>query len=113
MLYSDLGNSPPERVIDLAANHWLQQRIDWIGHISGALEPGPGAAVPLGAYLQKLMGTLQQTAISDFRSAEIKGPPDGLTNEALMDYWRAAWRGFASAIAAWPEIRDAARESVR
>ncbi|MGD9020502.1 MAG: hypothetical protein PVF46_01795 [Lysobacterales bacterium] len=38
----------------------------------------------------------------------VKGLPAELEGEALIAFWRETWDGFAEALAAWPEIREAA-----
>jgi hypothetical protein len=53
---------------------------------------------------------LQASGITDFGAAEIKGPPEELKGDEVLEYWREAWRGFADGLRAWPHVRAAAQE---
>lgn len=110
MLYADLADSPRERLIELTAGHWTQQRIDWLEKINRALQPSAGTPPPLSGYLQKLMQQLQASGIRDFHSVELKGPPGNLSSDEVLAYWRDAWRDFSAGLRAWPAIRATARE---
>lgn len=110
MLYADLADSPGERIIELTAAHWTQQRIDWLTRLAEALDASGGQAPPLNDYLQKLMQRLQASEIRDFNAVELKGSPDHLRGGDNLAWWRSAWRDFGAGLRAWPEIRATARD---
>lgn len=110
MLYADLADSPDDRIIELTAAHWTQQRIDWLSKLAEALNAPGAQPPPLNDYLRKLMQKLQASAIRDFNTVEFKGSPDHLRGEDNLAWWRSAWRDFGAGLRAWPEIRTTARE---
>ena len=58
---------------------------------------------------QQLSKGLEQACLEDF---PLKGLPQSLQGEALLAFWRKSWRGYAAALLAWPDIRQAAAEIV-
>jgi hypothetical protein len=110
LMYDDLADSPDHRILELVADHWAQQRIDWLTRLALELGPSASATPALGHYLGKLMQQLQSSAIPDLQVAQIKGPPEGLSGDRVLAFWRDSWSGFAAGLRAWPEIRQAARE---
>lgn len=105
--FLSLANAPRERLVDGAADHWTQQRIDWLKHLSQALgqcSDGPAAQV---RFLQNSIRELQTCNIRDFHHEPLSGP-NGMQGEPVLDYWRDAWGHFAAGLRAWPAIREAA-----
>lgn len=112
MLYADLAESPRDRIVELTAGHWTQQRIDWLTKLSEALAPSDGQPAALADYLQQLVHELQASGARDFTAVEFRGPPDDLRGDPVLEWWREGWRNFSAGIRAWPQIREAARDIV-
>ena len=112
MMFQDLAVSPRSRIIEISAGHWTQKRIDWLTRLSNALDTSTGTPPPLGPYLVAVMRQLRASGIADFRATEIKGPPENLSGDEVLEFWRKAWQGFADGLRAWPHIREVARETL-
>lgn len=112
MLYQDLADAPRERIFEMTAAWWTQKRIDWLKRLSTALEETPGESAPLADFLRRALDQLRGQNIPDPNRAELKGPPSELSGDAVLDYWRLAWRDFAAGLRAWPAIREAAPQQL-
>lgn len=110
MLYDDLADSPRERIMEIASAYWTQKRIDWMKRLSEAMQESAGRPDALGTFVNGAMNQLRAQGNTHFDSIELKGPPDDLTGEAVLEYWRSAWRDFAAGLRAWPAIRQLAPE---
>ncbi len=109
-MFLDLAVSPTERIIEITAGHWTQQRIDWLTRLSQAAEESAGTAGHVADYLRSVLSELRSAGVPQFSAASLKGPPDDLAGDAVLEYWRGAWRDFAAGLRAWPAVREAADE---
>ena len=77
------------------------------------LETNKSAPVNWQNYLRngisQLNTDLDLASRSDF---VVKGIPATMETDDLIVFWKSVWADFASALAAWPKIRDAAIEVV-
>lgn len=105
--FLDLADAPRERIVEGAADHWTQQRIEWLKHLSQALEQTASGSEAQTRFLQASIRDLQACNIRDFHREPFAGPQGGPSGEAALDYWRDGWRNFGEGLAAWPAIREA------
>jgi hypothetical protein len=59
--------------------------------------------------ITQLNTDLDRVSREDFK---VKGLPATLDGDALITFWKAVWGDYATALKAWPEIRDVATEIV-
>ncbi|MDX1556439.1 MAG: hypothetical protein R3212_10470, partial [Xanthomonadales bacterium] len=109
-MFHDLADSPADRILDLAAGQWTRQRFDWLTRLTKALDETAGADGHLANFMSAAIHELRNVGVPAFSPDALKGPPDHLRGEAVLDFWRAAWRDFAAGLRAWPEIREVAAD---
>ena len=82
-------------------------------HLSTLLETTEEAPVNWQNYLRngisQLNIDLDRASRPDF---EVKGLPADMDSDELIDFWKSVWGDFATALKAWPEIRDAAEKVI-
>jgi len=57
--------------------------------------------------MAQLSSDLDRSSRDDF---PVRGLPASLEGEELINFWKETWAGFAAALDAWREIREAAAE---
>ena len=60
--------------------------------------------------IQALSVNMDKASQADF---PVKGRPNTLEGEELITFWQETWSGFANALYAWPDIRDAAAKIIQ
>jgi len=129
---SCLSDSPIDRLADMSA--WFEKMStassrslgdmyrdarllddsDRLEQLSGLLEAAASTPVNWQNYIRngitQLNKDLEVASSPDFA---VKGFPKGMEGEELIGFWRDVWSGFADALNAWPEIRQAATEILR
>lgn len=106
MMFDDLADSPRDRIIEIAAGQWTRKRIDWMSRLARTLGDSSGPNDSVAGFARQAMNRLRESGVTDFSKVEIKGPPDQKQGEAVLDYWRSAWRDFAAGLRAWPAVRE-------
>ncbi len=61
-------------------------------------------------FLKKGTVKINQDLIKESNQQQIKGTPQGVFDDELIDLWRGYWKEFGEALSAWPEIREAAEK---
>ena len=124
---SCLSDSPTDRLADLSAwfkkmstasskslgDEYRSTRLlndsSQLEQLSSLLAAKESAPVDWQNYLRngitQLNKDLEVASRPDF---PVKGLPNGMEGEELIGFWRDVWSGFAGALNAWPEIRQAA-----
>lgn len=91
----------------------LRSDSERLHHLTMLLETNKSAPVNWQNYLRngisQLNTDLDRASRSDF---VVKGVPTTMETDELIAFWKSVWADFASALAAWPKIRDAATEVV-
>jgi hypothetical protein len=127
-----ISESPRDRLLNLAAwfrdmagapddiliNEYRQSRLSGsaatLNRLSNLMSEAKSTPVNWQNYLRN--GISQLNTDLDVASREdftTRGFPKSLEGHELMDFWRDTWRGFASAIGAWPKIRQAASQHIK
>lgn len=57
--------------------------------------------------IEQLGKAFAEASLEDY---QLKGQPRSLEGAELIAFWKTSWGGFAAALEAWPEIREAAAE---
>ena len=80
-------------------------------HLDELLASADSAPAQWQEYLnngiEQLNKAFDQASREDY---PLKGQPQSLEGTELIAFWKKNWRGFAAALEAWPEIREAAAE---
>ena len=108
-LFRELATTPSETLKSMQRDAALDIGSANLLQLNELLASGKSAPVDWQNYLRN--GITQLSAGLDAASRgdyPAKGLPANLEGEALVSFWREAWGGFAEALAAWPEIREAA-----
>lgn len=109
--FKDLAAAPAQTLMANQRDSILRDLTEQLRNLSKLLNAADSAPDEWQAYLkqgiEQLNASLEQFSGEDFT---ITGLPAGLETEELIAFWRQTWVGFATALAAWPEIRNAAEE---
>lgn len=109
--FSDLAATPSDILIANHRDAVLRDLSSQLHHLNGLLATAESAPVEWQEYLKK--GIEQLDKAFDQASHEdypVKGQPQSMEGAELIAFWKKAWGGFAAALKAWPEIRQAAAE---
>jgi hypothetical protein len=108
--FQELATTPAEALKSMQRDAALDIGSANLLQLNELLASAKSAPVDWQNYLRN--GITQLSAGLDAASRgdyPAKGVPANLEDEDLVSFWREAWSGFAKALAAWPEIREAAR----
>ncbi|MGA9575323.1 MAG: hypothetical protein WBS20_15390 [Lysobacterales bacterium] len=109
--FNDMATTSTASLIRMYRDNRLQGDSARLAHLTDLLEKTNPAPVNWQNYLRN--GISQLNADLDLASRpdfEIRGLPAALPREELITFWKTVWGDFASALSAWPEIRQAAIE---
>lgn len=82
------------------------ERLEQMSKLLAANESAP---VNWQNYLRNGIAQLQKDLeVASHPDFAVRGLPKGLEGEELIGFWKDVWAGFATALNAWPEIRQAA-----
>jgi hypothetical protein len=108
--FKNLAAAPDSSLTEMYRQERLDDNAARLDHLDKLLKQGKSTPVNWQNYLrngmQQLNTDLDTASREDF---EVSGYPANLKGEDLIDFWRGAWTGFAEALTAWPDIREAAR----
>jgi len=109
--FNDLAATPADTLL---ANHrdiFLRDLAGQLRHLDDLLARADSAPADWQEYLKNGIGQLSkafdQASQGDF---PLRGRPQSVDDDGLIEFWRKAWGGFAEALLAWPEIRKAAAD---
>lgn len=109
--FRDLAASSPATLSSLHRHSRLRADSQFLEHLQGLLSTYESAPVDWQNYVRN--GIRQLNVDMDKVSREdfvVKGLPVKLNSEELIVFWQEFWAGFAAALEAWPEIRQAAAD---
>lgn len=107
--FGDMASAPAHTLTSMYLNSRLGGDSARLAQLTELLASADPAPVSWQNYLRN--GITQLNADLELASREnfkIRGVPSRLEGDELIAFWRKVWRDFAEAIAAWPEIRQAA-----
>lgn len=111
---NDLAGASVASQTELYRSSVLQRTSDQLGHFSDLLRSAKFAPTEWREYLEKgfseLKTNMERASRPDF---SLKGLPHTLEGTELVAFWKEAWTGYAEALIAWPEIREAAASLVK
>ena len=112
--FEKMSTASSESLSDMYRDTRLRDDSDRLEQLGGLLADTESVPVNWQNYLRngvtQLNKDLQVSSREDFA---VKGLPKGMEGEELIEFWRVVWAGFADALNAWPEIRQAAVDILR
>ena len=112
--FENMASSSADSLLSMYRDSRLRGDAERLGHLSMLMETAESAPVNWQNYLRN--GISQLNTDLDRASREdfvVKGLPATMDTDELIDFWKTVWADFASALKAWPKIRDAATELVK
>ena len=111
--FDDMASASPETLTAMHRDARLRGSSEQLQHLGALLSEAKSAPVNWQNYLRngmtQLNKDLDRASREDF---PVKGSPSTMEGEPLIDFWKGTWAEFASALKAWPEIRNVARNLV-
>jgi len=111
--FRDLSTTSAEQLSSMYRDSRLRGDADRLDHLTTLLAEAAQAPVNWQNYLRngisQLNADMDRASRPDFK---IKGVPAAMETGELIVFWQKTWNGFAEAINAWPDIRDAAGKLV-
>lgn len=108
--FRDLAAAPDAELVDMYRQDRLDSTAALLGHLDELMKQAQTTPVNWQNYLRngirQLNTDLDTASREDF---EVTGYPGDLKGAELIAFWRNTWTGFAAAITAWPDIREAAQ----
>ena len=107
--FSDLAATPDDALVASHRDAVLRDLSGQLRHLDDLLARTDSAPDEWQEYLKKgieqLGKAFEQASQEDY---PLKGQPASMEGAELIAFWKQAWGGFAAALQAWPEIREAA-----
>ncbi len=111
--FNDMAGANADSWSAMYIDSRLSRDSDLLQSLNTLLAQAEKAPVNWQNYLRngitQLNADLNRVSLQDF---ELKGLPSHLDSDALITFWKVVWGDFATALKAWPEIRDVAAEIV-
>lgn len=111
--FKDMSTTSADFLAAMYRDSRLQHDSERLRQLTHLLETNQEAPVNWKNYLRN--GITQMNADLDLASRDdfvVKGLPAAMDTDELIAFWKKTWADFASALDAWPEIRDAATDVV-
>ncbi|MGD9021305.1 MAG: hypothetical protein PVJ71_01205 [Lysobacterales bacterium] len=107
--FNDLSGTPNDTFTNLQRDATLAVGTRQLAHLKELLAAAETAPVEWQNYLRNGIRSLN-TGLASILQGEfsVRSVQSGMEGAALTAFWRETWKGFATALAAWPEIREAA-----
>ena len=109
--FKRMSTASSQALSDMYRDSRLNNSSEKLGQLNALLASGESAPVNWQNYLRngivQLKKDMEKTSRPDFA---VKGFPTDLEGEQLIRFWKDVWAGFAAALNAWPEIRQAAAD---
>ena len=107
----DMAAAPDATLTEMYREDRLEKSSAQLKHLEQLMATADKAPVNWQNYLrngiQQLSSDLDKASRDDFT---VKGFPKNLEGAELIAFWRDTWLGFAGALDAWPNIREAAKD---
>ncbi|MCW8926937.1 MAG: hypothetical protein OQJ84_11785 [Xanthomonadales bacterium] len=112
-MFRDLARAPNDVLINMQRDKSLADGSDMLNHLDDLLASAGSAPVEWQNYLRNGISQLNKGLEALSRDHfPVKGSVAELEDGELIDFWRGTWAGFADALDAWPEIRQAASKLI-
>ena len=112
--FENMACSSADSLLSMYRDSRLRGDTERLGHLSMLMETADSAPVNWQNYLRngisQLNNDLNLASREDF---VVKGLPATMDTDELIIFWKTVWADFASALKAWPKIRDAAAELIK
>jgi len=112
--FSNLASASHESLTAMYQDARLKDSSHLLQKLSDLHSKAESASVDWQGYLQngieQLNADMDRVSRTDF---PVKGLPRTMEGNALISFWKETWADFASALNAWPEIREAAARLVK
>ena len=109
--FSDLAAAPEDTLIENHRDAVLRDISEQLRNLDRLLASTKSAPAEWQQYLKQAIKQLskgfEQASLEDYA---VKGQPRSMEGDELIAFWKKSWGGFAAALKAWPEIREAAAE---
>jgi hypothetical protein len=110
---ADLAGAPDKTLVSMYRDSRLHRSSNQAKHLSELLKNSESAASEWQSYLKngidQLTADLDKTSLEDL---PIKGTPLSMEGGDLIDFWRAVWVDFSTALVSWSKIRESASEII-
>ena len=111
--FNDLATTNPDSLTAMYLDSRLSRDSELLQKLISLLATAEKTPVNWQNYLRngitQLNTDLDRVSREDFK---VKGLPATLDGDDLITFWKAVWGDYATALRAWPEIRDVATEIV-
>ena len=111
--FNDLATTSPDSLTAMYLDNRLSRDSRLLKKLTSLLATAEATPVNWQNYLRngitQLNTDLDRVSREDFK---VKGLPATLDGNDLITFWKDVWGDYATALKAWPEIRDAATEIV-
>ena len=111
--FYDLAAASPESLTDMHREGRLRGDSLSLQELTNLLSEAKSAPVEWQNYLRngisQLNADIDRASRADF---ELRGLPATMKSDELIAFWKDTLAGFAQALSAWPEIRQAADEAI-
>lgn len=112
--FRKMSNASSQSLSDMYRDTRLREDSEVLKQLGDLLESGSETPVNWQNYLRNGITQLQKDLeVASHPDFTVKGFPRGLEGEELVGFWKDAWAGFADALNAWPEIRQAATDILK
>ena len=109
--FHDMSAAPADVLTAMYRDSRLHNDSEQLQQLSALLSKAESAPVDWQNYLRngirQLNTDLDRASRPDF---PVKGLPAVMEGDELITFWKGVWSGFAAALSAWPEIREAAAQ---
>ncbi len=111
--FDDLAAASKHVLRDMYREARLRNDAETLRHLDELLTRSDTAPVDWQNYLRNGIGQLNaDIELASRADFPVRGLPRGMEGDELITFWKEVWSGFARALSAWPEIRNAAAEII-
>lgn len=111
--FNDMASANTDTLTSMYIDRRLSLDSELLQRLTALLAKAETAPVNWQNYLRngikQLNTDLNRVSREDF---ELNGQPASLDSDALIAFWKTVWGDFASALKAWPDIRDGAAKII-
>lgn len=108
-VFDDLAEQDREELRRDYARSQVEGRATDFRDLTQALEHAADGPENWKRFLGEALERLNLELVENPAEQPIRGYPEGIEGDALLDWWQTYWRDFGQALRAWPAIRQAAR----
>jgi hypothetical protein len=112
--FNEMADASTESLQSMYRDSRLQSGAELSMHLTSLLNEDDSAQSDWQEYLkngiQALSLDMDKASREDFPT---KGRPENMESTELIGFWQNTWSGYAAALKAWPDIREAAADILR